>query len=70
MNRVWDAISTFPVASSPKTTDVVLFVREASERYELERLPTELEIDRSCGEHGPSSRGCRADVLWLEDGQP
>ena len=71
MNRVRDVISTFPVASGPKTTDVVLFVRGGSERYELERLSTELETGRSCGEHGPSTvgRGCRADVLWLDDGQ-
>ena len=68
MNRVWDAISTFPVASSPKTTDVVLFVRGASERYEPERLPAGLGVGRGCGEYDSSTTGrdCRADVLWLE----
>ena len=69
MNRVWDAISTFPVASSPKTTYVVLFVLGgASERYEPERLPAELGVGRGCGEYDSSTTGrdCRADVLWLE----
>ena len=60
-----NAISTFPVASSSKTTDAVLFVRGASERYGPERLPAGLGVGKGCGEYDSSTTGrdCRADVL-------